>query len=111
MRKITWLVLWMLAVWCLQGVAFAASPWTQETTYGGKVRGKLDFGFKNTLAGWTELVTESRDAYNNKTNIFTGIGRGIVNSAAYTAGGILHLATFPLTNLDVPLPDNGVSFS
>ena len=111
MRKFTVLVLLAFAVSCLSASAFAASPWTEGATYGAKVKGKLDFAFKNTFGGWTELVTKPMDAHKNHANVFKGIGQGVVNAVVYTSGGLLHLVTFPITNLDVPLPNNGVSFS
>ena len=110
MKKIS-LVLFLLAVLLIPSLAFAASPWTEKTTWKEKAVGKLDFGFKNALGGWTELFRKPYHAYNDKTNIFEGIGRGLWYGAADEVGGALHIATFPITQLDVPLPENGVQFS
>ncbi len=107
MKKMTVGII-LLAVLCLtSSVAWAASPWTQETTYSGKLKGKLDFGFKNALAGWTEILTEPAKDKEWK-NLGNGLVVGITNGVADTLGGLLHLATFPITNLDIPLPENGV---
>ena len=88
---------------------FAASPWTDKTTYHDKLVGKLDFGFKNLFAGWTEIFTEPIDAHKAGTNPIRGLAVGIANAIVDTVGGALHLVTFPVTQVDVPLPQNGVS--
>ena len=99
-----------LGCFVISSMAYAASPWTQETTYGAKLRGKLDFGFKNAFAGWTEIYTEPKEFHDQGKCAIKGFGTGLVNAVADTLGGILHIATFPITNLDVPLPENGVHF-
>lgn len=83
--------------------AFAASPWTEGDTYADKVTGKLEFGIKNLLGGWTELYTQPADAENK----FSGFGKGLVNAIVYTLGGAIHTATFPIP-VDVPIPNNGL---
>ncbi len=100
-----------LAILLLPTVAFAASPWTTQTTYGGKVMGKLDFGFKNALGGWTEIITQPKNHHKGAKDLLMGVGQGLANAVVYTVGGVLHLVTFPITNLDVPLPGNGVNLS
>lgn len=91
--------------------AFAAednpqnSPWRSEATYGDQAKSKLGFGAKNLLLGWTELFTEPVE---QKSAM--GIGQGLGNAVMDTVGGFLHLVTFPLTGVDVPLPENGVNF-
>ncbi len=87
---------------------FAASPWTSAESYGDKVTGKLDFGLKNLLGGWTELYTEPADAWNAKDeSVPVAMGRGIANAVVYTIGGLIHTATF-LIPVDVPIPNNGL---
>lgn len=85
------------------------SPWTEKTTYSDKAVGKLEFGIRNLFAGWTEIFTEPYEAQQAKTNIFSGIGEGIWNGLFDTVGGVLHLATFPVTGLDVHLPEGGTT--
>ena len=109
MKKTIALFLVILSVLLLPAPAFAASPWTEQTTYMGKLKGKLDFGFKNFLGGWTEIFTEPNDSHKEGKNVAEGAAKGIWNAAVFTVGGLLHIATFPVTNLDVPLPGNGVS--
>ncbi len=98
---------------CLGGVAQAASPWTEGKTYKDKALGKLDFGFKNALGGWTAIFSEARKADPNckckATATAKGIGRGLAYGLADTVGGILHILTFPIVQIDVPLPNNGVN--
>ena len=112
MKKAMAVILLILAVLFIPSVTFAAtaSPWTKETTYGGKLTGKLDFGFRNTLGGWTELITEPREYHKEKKCAVTGFGEGLYNAVGDTIGGILHLATFPIP-VDIPLPEGGVDLS
>ena len=91
-------------------LAFAASPWTEGATYADKLRGKLDFGVKNLFAGWTEIVSQPWNAHKQGHSPIEGFGRGLVYFFADTIGGALHAGTFPITNLDIPLPENGVHF-
>lgn len=86
-------------------VVFAGSPWTEKATYSEKVTAKLSFGYKNLLGGWTELFTEPASG---EGNVFQGIGRGLTNFVVYTAGGALHLVTFLIPQIDIPLPGNGI---
>lgn len=89
--------------------AFAASPWTEKTTYKDKTLGKLDYGLKNVLGGWTEIFNRPIK-YNKDGKSFTeGALVGLYNTVVYTGGGILHAVTFPVP-VDVPIPNNGVSF-
>lgn len=109
MKTFALLVVAMLA----PAMAFAGSPWTEKATYNEKAVGKLEFGMKNLLGGWTEILTEpvaAIDAKEGVAKIAVAVGRGFVNAAIYMTGGALHLATFPITSLDVPIPNNGVEF-
>ncbi len=102
----------MLAVILVPSAAFAASPWTEKATWSEQALGKFEFGFKNLFAGWTEVYTETKAAYKaDGQNVITGFGKGVLDAILNTAGGALHLATFPITQLDIPLPHNGVQIS
>ena len=92
------------------GHAGEASPWTAEAGWSAKAVGKLGFGVKNLLLGWTELFTEPKEASSESRSVLGGLGTGLVNAVADTLGGALHLVTFPITGLDVPLPEGGVEF-
>jgi putative exosortase-associated protein (TIGR04073 family) len=97
----------------LPTVCLAASPWTEQTTYKDKAIGKFEFGIKNLGLGWTELITKPMDHYKEEKtvkNFLMGIKKGICHTVVYTVGGALHLATFPITQIDLPLPQNGVDF-
>ena len=87
--------------------ASAASPWADEATYGAQVGGKLKYGLKNTLLGWTSLIRTPVESVQSGENILVGIGRGVWNGVGQTVGGVLHLVTFPLPQIDVPLPEGG----
>ncbi len=80
------------------------SPWRSETTYGAQAGQKLYFGARNLFLGWTELFTEPFEQGSP-----VGIVQGLGNTVMDTVGGFLHVLTAPLTQVDVPLPENGVS--
>ena len=86
---------------------YTASPWTNEMGYANRAKGKLVFGLKNLLLGWTAIGSEAVEYKNNGKNVFQGIAVGFGEALVYTVGGALHVATFPIP-LDVPLPENGV---
>jgi len=73
----------------------------------------LFFGLKNVLLGWTEPFTEAYKAAGQSKRgrvvqgaigFCEGIGNGVID----TIGGAQHVLTFPLTRVDIPLPENGV---
>ncbi|MBI4323500.1 MAG: hypothetical protein HY596_04400 [Candidatus Omnitrophica bacterium] len=86
---------------------YTASPWTKETGYANRAGGKLLFGIKNALLGWTELFTEPKEALDSGGNFFVGLGTGLKNGIFQELGGAVHIATFPITCLDAPLPEGG----
>ncbi len=88
---------------------YTASSWTSETSWSGRAVGKLGYGLKNLLLGWTDLFVEPKEAMDAGGNILSGLGTGLVQGVGNTVGGALHVVTFPLTELDVPLPEGGVS--
>ena len=84
------------------------SPWKKRTGWGRQAQGKLAFGARNTLLGWTEVVTEPYAAAQHGRSVAGGLVKGLWNGLADTLGGAAHLVTFPITSLDVPLPQGGV---
>jgi hypothetical protein len=90
-------------------LAHAASPWTDEIGYGNRAGGKFVFGLKNVLLGWTEIFTQPGDSINEGDNFFVGVGKGLVNAVGQEIGGALHLITFPITGIDIPLPEGGTN--
>ena len=92
----------------LSPVAFAASPWTEEATYADRVGKKLEFGLKNVLLGWVDLFYEPNKAHNEGTNVWAGMGKGLVDTVLNIGGGAVQLVTF-LFPVDIPLPENGVA--
>ncbi len=86
---------------------YTSSPWTHEVGYGSRAMGKLGFGVKNLLLGWTDLFVEPMDASHSGENIFKGIGVGIKDAIENEIGGALHVITFPIPAIDVPLPEGG----
>ncbi len=87
---------------------YTPSPWTSEMGYGNQAMGKLGFGVKNLLLGWTTLFTEPKEAADSGGNVFKGIGVGLLHAVGNELGGVAHVVTFPLTQIDVPLPQGGV---
>ena len=107
MRKHTKLFAVLFALMMVTSSAFAAqSPWVDNGSYADQAKGKLAYGAKNFLGGWTQLITEPK---NNEGGPLAGLFLGIYNAAIYTVGGALHIATFPITAVDVPIPNGGVS--
>jgi hypothetical protein len=109
MKKAHFIVFLVLAVMLTPALVFAASPWTEKTTYGDKITGKLEFGLKNLFGGWTTIFSEPTRYHKDGKNVLAGVGVGLYKSVVYTVGGAVHVVTFPIP-VDVPLPDNGVSF-
>ncbi len=89
------------------GLASAASPWAGGATYSEKATGKLTYGLKNTLLGWTSLFRTPMKASQSGENVFVGIGKGVWDAVGQTVGGALHAVTFPIPQIDVPLPEGG----
>ena len=86
---------------------YTASPWTHETGWANRAGGKLAFGVKNLLLGWTDLFVEPKEAMDAGENVFKGIGIGLKDGIENELGGVVHLITFPITSLDAPLPEGG----
>ena len=101
----------LMAVFLGATVSFAASPWASGANYQDKVTQKFGFGLTNLVFGWTQIVTQPMDYNKAGKNVFKGAGVGVVNFLADTVGGALHLVTFLVPQIDVPLPDNGVKLS
>ena len=85
-----------------------ASPWTSEAGWSNRAMGKLGFGLKNLLLGWTELFTEPHKEMQSGGNFFKGVGIGLKDAVENELGGAVHVLTFPVTGVDVPLPEGGV---
>ena len=88
-------------------LASAASPWADGATWGEKATGKLKYGLTNTLLGWTSLFREPVEASQAGENVFVGIGRGVWDAVGQTVGGAVHAVTFPIPQIDIPLPEGG----
>ena len=89
---------------------YTASPWTHETGYSQQAVGKLGFGIKNLLLGWTKFFTEPKEAADKGENIVAGIGMGLKEGLEDTLGGAVHTVTFFVPQIDAPLPEGGVQF-
>lgn len=88
-------------------LAFALSPWNEREGYSNRAGTKFAYGLENSALGWTEIFSEPVESANQKENVAVGFGRGIFNTIGDTVGGVFHLATFPFTTIDIPLPENG----
>lgn len=86
---------------------YTPSPWTHEVGWSNRAISKLGFGVKNLLLGWTDLIVEPRAAAQSGGNVLTGIGVGLKEALENTLGGVVHVVTFPLTEVDAPLPGGG----
>jgi hypothetical protein len=106
MKKIISLAIVLSMV--LAPMAFAAaSPWTEEKTYGEKAAGKLGCGLTNTLLGWTKIFSTPNDYSSQGKNVWQGVGQGFVDAAVTTFVGAAQLVTFPIpADLPIPSPVN-----
>ena len=107
-----WVV--VLAIVAAPTLAYAAmdkmmpqGPWASQMGWANQAKGKLVYGLKNTLLGWTEIFTEPKDALDEGGNFFVGVGKGLWNAVGQTVGGVVDLATFPIPQISVPLPEGG----
>ena len=107
MGKSTKIALLTLLLATIPVVASAESPWAEREGYANRAGEKFAYGLENTVLGWTELFSEPIESGKAKENVAVGFGRGLWNTIGDTVGGALHLATFPFTTVDVPLPENG----
>jgi hypothetical protein len=97
----------VLAILLAPTLAFAGSPWTEKTTYAEQVNGKLAFGAKNLLLGWTDLFYQPHAAQKDGKNPWGALGKALFTAPLITVGGAVHFVTFPIP-VDVPLPHGGV---
>ena len=91
----------------ISAAAASSWAWAEGATYSEQAVGKLKFGATNTLLGWTSLFRTPMQSSRNGENIFVGIGKGVWNAVGQTVLGAAHLITFPITVIDVPLPEGG----
>ena len=105
-KRIGWVLL-CAAVLAAPMTASAASSWANGATYGDKATGKLKYGLTNTLLGWTSLFRTPMQASQAGENVFVGIGKGVWNAVGQTVGGVAHAVTFPIPQIDIPLPEGG----
>ena len=87
---------------------FEPSPWTTEKSYNRKMFEKLKFGFLNASTAFFEIFEEPYQAVKENRMFWAGLGQGIFHAVFDTVGGALHIVTFYLTPLDIPLPEGGV---
>ena len=86
---------------------YTPSPWTSEMGYSKQAMGKLGFGIKNLLLGWTDLFVEPKEASDKGENILKGLGIGLKDAVENELGGVVHTVTFFLPQIDAPLPEGG----
>ena len=103
MKKIMSLV--VILSMLLAPVVFAASPWTEEKTYGEKTVGKLGYGLTNTVLGWTKLISTPNDYSSAGKNVWQGVGQGLIDAGVTTVLGAIQLVTFPIP-ADIPIPSD-----
>lgn len=108
MKKTLRIAVWILLAMIVSTNVFAASPWTEKTTYGEKALAKLEFGLQNLVAGWTQILSTPDEYRRADKNVLKGLQVGAGHALADTIGGALHTLTFFMTNVDIPLPENGV---
>ena len=87
---------------------YTPSPWTSEVGYSNRVIGKLGFGLKNLLLGWTDVFVETKKETDGGGNFFKGLGMGLKDAVENELGGVVHVVTFLVPQIDAPLPGGGV---
>ncbi len=109
--------LWVVPVKAFQTPAFISTAFQKVETkmeamensvYLDEAQIKLTTGLSNVLVGWSDILAEPEAALENGTSPWKGLGKGFVDAFANTFGGLIQVVTFPLTQLDIPLPDGGV---
>ena len=85
----------------------AASPWADEVGYKDQICAKLKYGVTNTLLGWTSLFRTPAAEVEAGENIIVGIGKGVWNGVGQTVFGAVQAVTFPIPQIDIPLPEGG----
>ena len=114
MKKLSLFLVIAVLLAALPGAAWAeGSPWTKKNTYMEKMFGKLDYGLENIVFGTTRIISEPLVGIKDGGVVggLTGVGTGVLHAVEYVGGGALHVVTFPITNLDVPLPGGGAHCS
>ncbi len=96
-----------IALFVAPMTASAQSPWADEPTYGAQAGAKLKYGLTNTLLGWTSVIRTPVQAGQDGENVLVGLVRGIFNGVGQTVLGAVHAVTFPITVIDLPLPEGG----
>ncbi len=89
---------------------YTNSDWTHEFGYVNRAMLKAGFGLKNTLLGWTDIFTEPNAAARDDRSVVSAQLKGFTDTVLNTVGGLAHLITFPITSVDVALPEGGVKF-
>lgn len=110
MKRILGLVVSMLLVsnMAFAEITFSPSPWTKEDGWKNKAGQKLLFGTKNLLLGWTSIIKTPYDHHESAGATMKSLGMGMMMAPMNMLGGLMHVLTFPITNLDIPIPCGGV---
>ena len=91
-----------------EGTKYDTAKWHDEPEYNNRAFGKFVYGAWNFMFGWMELFREPYEAAVLGDNVFVGAAKGITYSVADMAGGALSVITFPVTCLQIPLPEGGI---
>jgi hypothetical protein len=106
-------------------LTFAETPEPEEESfedhvdsYWSRISDKFSFGVINFILGWTEIITEPVDHYQDHAgeksrfaHAFVGVGEGMLNGILDTGGGALNAVTAPFPQFRIPLPENGIDVS
>jgi hypothetical protein len=89
---------------------YLPSGWTFENSYTDRAMGKLGYGVKNLFLGWMDLFLEPLEAKSEQRGFWNGVGIGVSHAVQNMLGGLVHTVTFPVTRIDLSLPDEGIHF-
>jgi len=98
------LALMMVMLIAFAPMSFAACKFCEladSDSYFKAFGGKLGRGIANAAFGWVELFRQP--AINE--NPWEGVGRGFVHTITRTGTGVLEVATSPIPQVKIPVPD------
>ena len=87
---------------------YVPSPWMTEYDPTNRAMKKFGYGLSNTLFGWLDLFLEPLEAVSDGHGLWRGLGYGVKDAVQNEFGGMGHLLTFPITRLDLTIPEDGI---
>ena len=109
MKRISFFVFFLPMLLICSTAHAIYSPWMDAGSYPNKAFQKLMYGIQNVALGWSEIITEPLQHHHTNKQLANSLAKGFMNAVTDTVGGAVHAVTFPFTNVDVVLPEKGVT--